>query len=71
MTAKEKAVQLFNKYSDFFTIWDVEKDIAILHESAIDDVIKCALIAVDEVLDHQVYLDDNYWQDVKTEIQKL
>ena len=32
---------------------------------------QCALIAVDEVLEYQIYLDDNYWFEVKQEIQKL
>jgi hypothetical protein len=66
MTAKQKAIQLFNKYNDFpLTDWWKKQ---------------CALIAVDEILnaitfnmyDEDAYnKEDKYWQDVKQEIEKL
>jgi hypothetical protein len=80
MTAKEKAKELFDKYF-------------LLHESATDEngvwvlsalnrglAKKCALIAVDEILeaitfnmydDEDYNKEDYYWEQVKIEIEKL
>ena len=80
MTAKEKALELFDKYF-------------LLHESATDEngvwvlsalnrglAKKCALIAVDEILeaitfnmydDEDYNKEDYYWEQVKIEIEKL
>ena len=63
MSAKEKAIELVNKYlaiqfGDFPTT----------------EAKQCALIAVDEVLNAIEYLDYDstyFWQQVKTEIGKL
>jgi hypothetical protein len=80
MTAKEKALELVDKYF-------------LLHESATDEngvwvlsalnrglAKKCALIAVDEILeaitfnmydDEDYNKEDYYWEQVKIEIEKL
>lgn len=74
MTPKEKAVELLNKYLDITNRW----------VSSPEDIkfrVKCALIAVDEIIE-QLLSDwgDNqwraneyigYWQEVKTEIESL
>jgi hypothetical protein len=76
MTPKEKALELYNKFEDGIT--GVEgTDWWISAE-------KCALIAVDEILNvlpQKEYLEDKskyienrerlYWQEVKQEIEKL
>ena len=65
MTSKEKAKELYDKYCNM--------------ESWCDDAKECALIAVDEILqlvdetmkgwlDHDIIA---YWQEVKSEINKL
>lgn len=62
MTPKEKAGELYNKMYDF----------SIFDESAK----QCALIAVDEILDmvkHTPieFIETDYWQEVKQEIENL
>jgi hypothetical protein len=66
MTPKEKAKELYDKYCNM--------------ESWCDDAKECALIAVDEILLSQFQFDmisiyrtpfNHYWQEVKTEIEKL
>ena len=64
MTPKEKAEELVNRFIYRRTDY-VE----------IDDAKQCALIAVDEILDNNLWFKDevnnNYWQEVKIEIEKL
>ena len=61
MTAKEKARELVEKYYDEFgMLWYTSK--------------KCALIAVDEIQQAVMFLDDDsedFWFEVKQEIEKL
>jgi hypothetical protein len=67
MTPKEKAIELSDKFyfiSSFF--------------SDSEDAKQCALIAVDEILDAIVIINEydfeplnKYWQEVKIEIGKL
>jgi len=75
MTPKEKAEELYNKY---FSMIKIESYIDRV--SSIPYVKKCALIAVDEILDlkHIVTLRRNmhemeleYWMEVKQEIEAL
>lgn len=70
MTPQEKAKELFDKYDDILPQF----------ESSYDDVKQCALIAVDlhlnELSKMKLIFSDreihyNYWQQVKTEIQKI
>ena len=56
MTAIEKAVELVNKYYNEIKYMERAK--------------ACALIAVDEILDKDGYNND-YWHEVKQEIQNL
>lgn len=64
MTPKEKAKELVYKYE-------------YLVEYELKDMKQCALIAVDEILNHHsqeqgLYrIDTYYWQQVKKEIEKL
>jgi len=73
MKTKEKAEELVNKFSDL-------ED----GEMYIGKAKQCALIAVDEILknsvgynaydgviDNDISADDNYWEEVKQEIEKL
>ena len=64
MTSKLKAEELVNRFIYRRTDY-VE----------IDDAKQCALIAVDEILDNNLWFKDevnnNYWQEVKQEIEKL
>lgn len=65
MTAKEKAIELIDKFysiSSFF--------------SDLEDAKQCALIAVDEILKVVSFYNDTqaeitYWEEVKQEIEKL
>lgn len=63
MTPKEKANELVNKYL-----------ISTPVPFHIEDAKKCALIAVDEIFDSGLLMmldDEQYWHDVKQEIQKI
>ena len=79
MTPKEKARELFNKYADYMNFDNT-------YANYIEQSKKCALIAVDEVLENVNYFftelekdglpnkfDDEieYWQEVKQQIIKL
>lgn len=66
MTPKEKAKELFDKYQIAGSQWYV------------DTTKKCALIAVDEIIEaidwHYYETPNNeieYWEEVKHEIEKL
>jgi len=67
MTPKEKAEELFSTYRYALSMTN-----APLGEHKDDIAKKCALIAVDEIIesDTQFYYG-NYWQEVKQEIEKL
>jgi hypothetical protein len=62
MSPKEKAEELYKKYDSLFTApW--KKHISTK---------QCALIAVDEILSAIGFsVMDEYWQEVKQEIEKL
>ena len=75
-TPKEKAKELFNKF------YDVIEDFDLIHESyeiseRKSHSIRCALIAVDEILNSNPKEFGNiinalkYWQEVKEEINNL
>jgi hypothetical protein len=73
MTAKEKAKELISKFNNSY---DEESKTYILYQN-IDESKRCALIAVNEILDASLYYFDElspyviYWQEVKKEIEKL
>lgn len=67
--AKEKAKELFNKYC--YAIRTEETDSGYF--TNIIYAKNCALIAVEEILNNGFDFTDEseYWQEVKTEIEKL
>lgn len=81
MTPKEKAQQLFDRFIDIIPAND-KKDLMEFIKVDRAAAKQCALIAVDEILSASsiklseydsckfVYIDE-YWQQVKTEIEKL
>ena len=66
MTPKEKAQELYHKY---FSMIKIESPIDRV--SSIPYVKKCALIVVDEIIEHCNYANKWYWQEVKQEIENL
>ena len=60
MTPKEKSIELFDKF-----------DSILFKEYDNLEAKKCALIAVDEILNLDYYCGSLYWQEVKQEIEKL
>jgi len=71
MKPQEKAQELINSFSPHAKNWDCFYDIPLDENHAK----KCALIAVDEIMntidseDHVILY--NYWQKVKQELEKL
>jgi hypothetical protein len=70
MTPKEKAEELYSKYYNRIE-HSLSEDVSGFEK----DIVKhCALIAVDEILKAAKDVDefaDNYWLQVKQEIEKL
>jgi len=66
MTPKEKAKEIYCKYADALIIRD-------LQTTANPFIKQCALIAVEEILSANLFnTDENeYWLQVKTEIENL
>jgi len=81
MTPKQKAEELFNKYfSEIRMPSDCEGCMQCVDRcgNMVSIAKKYALIAVDEILEEALGLDDNdyqskydYWQEVKQELLKL
>ena len=75
MTPKEKAIELLGKYEYLVKTWDCYNDEPLEIQYKIPEMKECALIVVDEILDSTMYYFDdnfeNYWQEVKQEIEKL
>jgi len=72
MTAKEKAVELIDKYSINYPII-CKLNSRNMYKS---EAKHCALIAVDEILSaNQIWYADSipfkYWQEVKKELEKI
>jgi len=67
MTPKEKAEELFGKYAMYL------RANLIYDEEANEDAKECAVIAVDEIIKEleRCFIYNEYWQEVKTEIEKL
>jgi hypothetical protein len=83
MTPKEKAQELVDRFREFADGTDAETD---RYSPNIEkqNAKQCALIAIDEILNNAVkynaydgvinnelWADDEYWQEVKKEIEKL
>jgi hypothetical protein len=78
MNAKEKAKEIYCKYADALNIRD-------LQTTANPFVKQCSLIAVEEILNNncgshtdemnatnsEIYCDEYFWGDVKSELQSL
>jgi hypothetical protein len=66
MTPKEKALELVEQFSS-----------VLMYDEVYEDSIKCALIAVDEILQalHEHHWQNrliiDYWEEVKHEIENL
>lgn len=73
MKAKNKAKELLDRYAPLAKYWDCYNDEPLEENNAK----QCALIAVNEILDSRPEITDsqieyqNYWQEVKKEIEKL
>jgi hypothetical protein len=72
MTPKEKAEELVNKYLRTYPIYD-NPTVVISYTNT--EAKSCALIAVDEILKitwvDKFLITEDYWQEVKQEIEKL
>jgi hypothetical protein len=69
MSTKEKAIELVDRYYSLFSL-ELDNTIDITQAK------KCALIALDEILDAIIGTYDfdtlnDYWKEVKQEIEKL
>ena len=64
MTPKEKAKELVNKFYPNVQ-WKLGQ------EDCLDRAKRCALIAVDEILQHCYEVIKPFWNEVKQEIEKL
>jgi hypothetical protein len=66
MTPQEKAKELVEQFAS-----------VLMHDEVYEDSIKCALIAVDKVIEslHEHHWQNrliiNYWEEVKHEIEKI
>ena len=80
MTAKEKAIELDEKFSPLVKCWDCYNDTPMQIEGTVANAKQCAIIAVNEILNlmikdfkwdikHNGNID--YWQQVKIEIENL
>jgi hypothetical protein len=70
MTPKEKAEHIYLKMLK----WQQDADIYLKSNIISTAAIRCALIAVDEILKlelQEVYQNIDYWQEVKNEIEKI
>ena len=73
MTPKNKAKQLLDRYAPLAKYWDCYNDEPLEENNAK----QCALITVQEILDSRPAITDsqieyqNYWQEVKHEIEKI
>jgi hypothetical protein len=71
MTQKEKAISLVDTYRNILMNEDTECGNEILCTLI---AMKCAIIAVDEIIDLVKHIDvdsEDYWNEVKHEIEKL
>ena len=71
MTSQQKAEELFNKYCIYLRAG------LLYDDEARQDAKECSLIAVDELIEEQrkynngSFYPSNYWNEVKTEIEKI
>lgn len=76
MTPKEKAKELYDKFSPHVLYWDGDS----YNRTEIDHAKKCSLLCVDELIEcthaddwsrKRIKFDKQYWQQVKQELEKL
>ena len=72
MTPKEKAKELVDKYQSGYTIHGFNYQFL----NDLQDAKQCALITVDEAIEESYLVDktycrQEYWEEVKQEIEKL
>jgi len=65
MSPKQKAKQLIDKF-EAHSFMDIDMRI-----SSYESAKQCALIAVEELIEHTDWTEVNFWQEVKQEIEKL
>jgi len=66
MTPKDKAIELVDKF--------IGSMIRLEDKDWLESAKQCALIAVDEIFEYAKYdydFNESWWQEVKTEIEKL
>jgi len=70
MTPKEKAIELISKYLRTYPIYN---NPTVVISYTHNEAKQCALIAIDEIRDNLPLISDiqEYWQEVKQEIEKL
>jgi hypothetical protein len=86
ITPKEKSIELITKFRTMVNDWDCYFDEPRDERKIIADAKKCALIAINEIIDSStslpflgdsgvfgeyIELSANYWKDVKQEIELL
>ena len=79
MTPKEKAEELADKY--FPVVGDIDRMKCNSPRIYMGFVVQCALIAVDEIIETELLIDEDiyvetpsylqYWEDVKKEINQI
>jgi hypothetical protein len=67
MTTKEKAYQLIESFAE--TIEPIRIDVLV--ERNWNNAKQCALLTVDELIDHCNYVNKWYWEEVKQQIELL
>ena len=72
MEAKEKAIELVEKFTPLVEYWDFCNCELRINEDILKDSKQCALIATDEILGYMgADRGIEFWQEVKIEIEKL
>ena len=71
MTPKEKAIELFIKYSDYFTIWDAYSDSARLDKWGTEYAKLSVKTCIEELKKYSDYEHLRYWDDVLQELELL
>ena len=78
MTPKEKAEELVNKFIDYADAvpedYDWMDPVSHCDEKQLTSAKQCALIAVDEIYNSGLLIfvdDEQYWHEVKQEIEKI
>ena len=73
MTPKEKAIELVQKYFISVEVFYKQDSIPNILKAPMTrkSFKECALIAVEEIIEHCNYANKWYWQDVKQEIESL